>query len=125
VEVRLDKKKIVPSYENGSIRFSLQVNLDAQVQYVGLDGLFPLNKTALNEIKTQVDGTIHQELQSTVDRSQMEFQSDYLLFGEAFRIAYPDVFDKMDWGQEYLSAQIDVQTKVDLRVSPRMDLGPS
>jgi Ger(x)C family germination protein len=125
VEVRLDKRKIVPSYENGSIRLILQVDLDAQVQYVGLDGLFPLNKTALNEIKTQVDGMIHQELQSTVDRSQKEFQSDYLLFGEAFRIAYPDVFDKMDWGQEYLNAQIDVQTKVDLRVSPRMDLGPS
>ena len=124
-EVHLVKREIVPSYENGSIRFHLHVELDAIVQYISLDGLLPLNETALEEIKTQVNDIIHQELQSTVDRSQKEFQSDYLLFGEAFRIAYPDAFDAMDWEQAYLNAQIEVQTKVDLKVTHRMEYNPS
>ena len=124
-EVRLSKRKIVPSYENGEIRFYLQLELDALVQYVSHDGLFPLNETALKEIKAQVEDMIYQELQSTVDRSQKEFQSDYLLLGDAFRIAYPDAFDAMDWEQAYPNAQIQVQTKVDLKVTPRMNYSPS
>jgi Ger(x)C family germination protein len=124
-EVRLDKKRIVPSYENGNIRFILQVDLDAVVQYVSHDGLFPLTKTALNKINAQLNDMIHQELQSTVDRSQKEFQSDYLFFCEAFRIAYPIAFDKMDWEQVYSNAQIEVRTNVDLKVTPKMDLEPS
>lgn len=125
VETRLNRRRIVPSYQNGVIRFSLQMEIEGMVQYVSQVELFPLNETALQEIKTQVGEMIRQELTSTVEQSQKEFKSDYLLFGEAFRIAYPDVFEALDWEQAYETAQIDVQTKLDMKINTRIVLDPS
>jgi hypothetical protein len=43
-------------------------------------------------------------------------------FGEVFRLAYPDEYERMDWPMEYLKAEIDTNTSVDISVSDKMDI---
>jgi hypothetical protein len=65
------------------------------------------------------------EVRTAIEQSQKQFQSDYLLFGEYFRVAYPDEYERMDWQTEYLSAEIDTSTSVDITVSDKMDIEAS
>ncbi len=124
VEVRVAQKKIVPGYHEGAVRFTVRFEFEAIVQYASEALLFPLNEQALQEISQSLQQALQEEIRSAIERSQKEFQSDYLMFGEAFRMAYPDVYDRINWIGEYPDAQIDVQTKIDLSITPKMDLDP-
>ncbi len=124
VKVKVAKKKIIPSYQEGTVRFSVQFEFEAIVQYVSQVRLFPLDEQAMQEISQNLQQMLENELRMTIERSQKEFQSDYLLFSEEFRIAYPDVYEGMNWTEEYPKAQIGLQTKVDIYVSKKMDFEP-
>lgn len=125
VEVEMSGKKIVPTFQEGVIRYSLQMEFKAEVQYFNDVVMFPLDKQAMNEITKNLEQTLRDEIQRTIEQSQKEFQSDYLEFCDAFRCAYPDVYDKLDWAVTYPNAQIEVSTLIDLSVSKKMDYEPS
>jgi Ger(x)C family germination protein len=124
VEVRLAGRKITPVYKDGIVRFKLQMKYDAMILYFTQAQLFPLDKKALDEINQNLNQMLQEEIQNTIAQSQTQFQSDYLEFCDAFRTAYPDVYEKINWMQEYPKAQIEVQTQVDLSVSQIMDYEP-
>ncbi len=124
VEVKVAKKKITPAYQEGAVRFSVQFEFEAMVRYVSGVLMFPLDEQAMQEISQNLQQALEEELRLTIERSQKEFQSDYLLFGEEFRIDYPEVYEGMNWNEEYPNAQIGLKTKVDLSVSPKMDYEP-
>ncbi len=125
VEVELTDKKIVPSYQDGAIRFSVQLKLKGDVQYFSQVALFPLDEQIMKEIEQNLTQMLQEDIKSTIDQSQKEFQSDYLMFCEAFRLAYPEVYEKLEFGQVYPNVSIDVFTSLDLSISPKMDLEPS
>ena len=124
VEVKIAGKKIVPDYQQDDARFSVEVDFSAMVLYFSKVLLFPLNEQAMQEISANLQQVLEEEIRGTIERSQKEFQSDYLLFGESFRIAYPDVYDGMDWVEEYPHAQMEVKTKIDLSITSKMNLEP-
>ena len=125
VEVELTGKKIIPVYQDGVIRFRVQMEFKGDVQYFSQVALFPLDEQKMKEIKQNLTQMLQEEIQTTIDQSQKEFQSDYLMFCEAFRLAYPNVYDKLDFGQVYPNVQIEVSTSLDLSISPKMDYDPS
>ena len=125
VEVELTQKKIVPSYQDGTIRFSVQIKFKGDVQYFSQVALFPLDEQKMKEIKLNLTQVLQEEIQKTIDQSQKEFQSDYLMFCESLRLAYPEVYDKLDFGQVYPNVQIEVSTSLDVSISPKMDYDPS
>ena len=124
VEVKIAKKKIIPAYQEGAARFSVQFEFEAMVRYVSKVLMFPLDEQAMQEISLNLKQALEEELSLTIERSQKEFQSDYLLFGETFRIAYPDAYEGMNWNEEYPNAQIGLQSKMNLTVSLKMDYEP-
>jgi len=47
------------------------------------------------------------------------------MFCESFRMAYPEVYEKLDFAKVYPNVQIDVFASLELSISTKMDLDPS
>ena len=122
VEAQMTNKRIQPQYSNGQIRFLIHLGFDAMVQYQDEVHLFPLNDSRKQELTDSLIAMLTQEIEDAIQKSQVEFQSDYLMFGEIFRLTYPDAFERMDWNAEYLKAEFETSVSVDLAISERLDL---
>jgi len=124
-EVKLGHREIKPSYHDGQVSFRVQLTFKATIQYKTEVSLFPLNEQNIQQYSDDLNQVLAQEVRAAIEQSQNEFQSDYLEFGEAFRLAYPDEFERMDWSAEYLKAIIETSTSVDISVSDKIDIEAS
>ncbi len=124
-EVQLTHRDIKPSYENEKIKFQVQIAFKATIQYNSEPSLFPLNDQNIQKYSDDLNGVLASEVRTAVEQSQTLFQSDYLLFGEIFRLNYPDEYEQMDWPAEYLKAEIETSTSVDATVSDKIDMEAS
>lgn len=125
MEVDLGHRNIKPSYQDGRIRFQVQLSFKATIQYTSDVSLFPINKQDLQKYADNLNQMLSQEIMATIEQSQNQFKSDYLNFGEAFRLAYPDEFERMDWLLEYPKAEIEVGSSVNISVSKKIDIEKS
>lgn len=124
-EVKLDRRKIKPTYQNGRIGLQVQLAFKATIQYKSDVNLFPLNEQNIRRYCEDLNQVLAQEVMFAIKQSQNQFQSDYLNFGDAFRLAYPDEFERMDWSAEYPKAEIEVDTSIDISVSDKIDIEAS
>lgn len=124
-EVELAHRKIIPSYQDGQIRFQVQLAFKGTIQYKSEISLFPLNKESIRQYGDDLNQALEQEVRAAIALSQHQFQSDYLEFGEAFRLAYPDAHEGMDWAAEYPKAEIQTLTSMDISVSDKIDIEAS
>jgi Ger(x)C family germination protein len=124
-EVRLAHRDVKPSYQDGKVKFQVQIAFKAEIQYNSEPNPFPLNDQNIRKFSDDLNQVLASEVRTAVEQSQKLFQSDYLLFGEVFRLAYPDEFDAMDWPAEYLKAEIETSTSVDSSPSDKMDIQAS
>jgi len=124
-EVKLNKRKIKSTYQDGRIRFQVQLAFGATIQYKSDVKLFPLNGQNIQRYSDELNQVLSQEVRTAIEQSQNTFQCDYLDFGEAFRLAYPDEFERMDWIAEYPKTEIDISTTVDISVSDKLDIEAS
>ncbi|MEA4969970.1 MAG: Ger(x)C family spore germination protein [Candidatus Pelethousia sp.] len=125
VETELRRRKIKPSYQDGQIRFQVQLAFKATIQYKSDVSLFPLNEQNIQRYSEDLNQILAQEIRAAIAQSQHQFQSDYLDFGEAFRLTYPDEFERMDWMAEYPKAEVEVSTSIDISVSDKLDIKAS
>ena len=121
-EVELDHREIKPSYQDGRIGFRVRIAFKATIQYKSNVSLFPLNEQDIRRYGDDLNQVLAQEIRDAIEQSQNQFQSDYLNLGEAFRLAYPDEFERMDWSAEYLKAEIETDTSIDISVSDKLDI---
>ena len=118
----MKNRKIKPFYQDGRILFQVQLAFDAMIRYQSDVSLFPLDDQIMQELSGRLSALITQEIQNTIEQSQTEFQSDYLMFCEPFRVSYPDAYERMDWAVEYLKAEIQTSISVNITVSDKLDL---
>ncbi len=121
-EVELSGRTVKPSYQAGRTGFQIRLSFKATIQYNSDPILFPMNAQNMEKLSGDLNQVLASEVRMAIEQSQVQFQCDYLRLGEAFRIAYPDVYDQMDWLSEYPKAEIEVGTYVDLSVSEKMDI---
>jgi acyl-homoserine lactone acylase PvdQ len=124
-EVELDHREIDPTYQDGKVKFSVKIAFKATIQYNSEPSLFPLNDQNIQKFSDDLNGVLASEVRAAVDESQKLFQSDYLLFGENFRLNYPNQYEQMDWPAEYLKAEIETSTSVDVTVNDKIDIEAS
>lgn len=124
-EVELSSRTVKPSYQEGRIRFQIGLAFKATIQYTSDPVLFPLNAQNIEKFSGDLNQVLASEVRTAIEQSQVQFQSDYLKFGEAFRIAYPDAYEQMDWLSEYPKAEIETSTVVDISVSDKMNIEAS
>lgn len=122
VKVELNKRQIKPAYQNGKITFDVNLSFDATIEYQSAVSLFPIDAQVKKELAANLNATLGQQIRDAIDQSQFQFQCDYLTFANAFRVAYPDAYDKMDWQTEYPKAEVTVTTSVDIAVGDKMDI---
>lgn len=113
VKVTLKSKKIKPRYEDGKISFSMDFNFDSLLMYLNTDE--NLDDGSLEEIKTNLQQMLLNDIGKTIYTAQTGFGCDYLNFSEDFRINYPAEYRDMDWSKEFLNATftIGVRTTLD------------
>lgn len=124
-EVERVKREIKPSHENGAVKFEVTLAFEATIQYKSAISLFPMDDESIEKFSDDLNRVLKQEVEAAIELSQKQFQSDYMEFGEAFRLAYPDEFEKMDWAAEYPKAAIEVKTSVDSAASDKLDIEAS
>ena len=61
------------------------------------------------------------DIYKAITLAQSVYKCDYLDFDDAFRIAYPQVFKKINWYDKYLSAVFNIRVKTDLDPGGIMD----
>ncbi|MEA4897531.1 MAG: Ger(x)C family spore germination protein [Christensenellaceae bacterium] len=124
-EVKLGQRDIKPFYRDGQVSFRVQLTFKATIQYKTDVSLFPLNGQNIQQYADDLNQVLAQEVRAAIEQSQNQFHSDYLEFGEAFRLAYPDEFERMDWSAEYLKAAIETNISIDISVSDKIDIEAS
>ncbi len=122
VQIRLDKRSVQPSYQDGTIRFTIDCRFD------GVLSNMSENTTVTEETGRQIAAALQEEIAqdifTAVQMSQQTFQSDYLDFFNTFRIAYPVEFRNMDWCSEYPNAAVTIRVSVSLDTSGVLDFSP-
>jgi spore germination protein KC len=124
-EVELASRDVKPSYRDGKVKFEVKLAFRATIQYKSGTSLFPLNEKNIKEYSDSLRRVLKSEVDAAIQLSQRQFRSDYMSFGEALRIAYPDEFEKMDWAAEYPKAEIETEMSVDCAVSDKLDIEAS
>lgn len=121
IEVSLKKLKIKSSYENGKISYDLKLDFEAKLMYGDNKTPYNFDDTANSEVTNILTETLKSELSDAIDQAQKKFKCDYLQFDDAFRIKYPEEFEKMDWQNEFEKSTYNIDVKVVLIGTWMMD----
>lgn len=122
VAVEMRKRKIKPVYENRQIYFHLTFSFGAELSNYSND--IPVTQALHDQIQENLRTMIFDELAEAILTSQKEYESDYLGFFSAFRIAYPTEVRAMKWSDEYPDAKIDIAIDVDFDSTGSLDYIP-
>lgn len=71
----------------------MRLAFKATIQYKSDVSLFPLNDQNIQQYSDDLNQVLAQEIRAAIEQSQVQIQSDYLDFGETFRLTYPDAFE--------------------------------
>ncbi len=123
VEVKLTKRIITPYYSDKQVEFQTEFVFDAIVIY--LDDNVVFDETAAEETRKNLQKMVLEDLITTVRKSKYTFRCEYLEFDEAFRIGYPDVYEKMDWSEEFSKSKVSISVKASLDPGGMMDFAES
>ncbi len=121
VEATLTDRKIKAYYENGRPVFKISLKFDATLEYG--DRKTPYNfgeadDKALTAILKQM---IEQDVKEAIFQAQTTFKTDYLQLDDAFRVAYPQVYDSVDWNVAFEQALIAAEAEVSLKSAAMID----
>jgi hypothetical protein len=121
-KLKLKKKKIEPSYQDGKIGFLITETLNAELAYMSEAITFYDQGEA--QLKADLEDMIANDILETVRISKKEFRCDYLQFSTYFRIKYPVEYRTIYWEEEFPDAEIGVQVTVDLDTTGKHDFIP-
>jgi spore germination protein KC len=118
----LVKREIKAYYDNGRILFALNLSFDTIILHPS--SKIPVTKKMVEEAKEKQKELLMQDILMTLGFSRNYFGLDYLSFSEAFRIAYPDEFEGMDWKKEFKNAEFSVNIDLDVKEDVSVDYDP-
>jgi spore germination protein KC len=123
LETTQKKRSIKSSYDGEKASFEVNLNYRAV-------GRYPSQRVTITdqtreELKGKLTEQIQNDIQSTIDKSQKEYECDYLSFSEPFRIAYPDAYEAMNWHDEFKKAEFHLNITVDVVPNRTVDYDPN
>lgn len=102
-------RKITPVYSNGIIGFQVKINTAGMVMEEDGSDLDFSKTENLRKMESLFTMAIKQQVQSAINKSQIEVKSDYLGFSKAFQQYHPETFKTLDWSEVYPAVPIEVQ----------------
>ena len=121
VEVVLTDREIKATYENGRPAFKISLKLDATLEYGDKKTPYNFTDTDNQAVTGILKQIIEQDVRDAVYQAQYTFKTDYLQLDDAFRVAYPEVYDSMDWNVSFGEATISAEAEVNLKPTIRVD----
>jgi Ger(x)C family germination protein len=122
-DVLLTKKKVTPYYENGKIRFDIQFEAKAELMYGDKKIPYDFEEKATADVSSMLADMLMKDISDAILQAQVEFKCDYLQFDDEFRIKYPVEFENMDWQNEFINAQMNLNVSINLSPVWMMDYG--
>lgn len=117
----LTDRKIKAYYENGRPVFNISLKLDATLEYGDRKTPYGLGDADFEAISSNLRQIIEQDVKDAIFQAQTTFKTDYLQLDDAFRVAFPVVYDSMDWNVAFGQALIATEVEVDLKPAYMLD----
>ncbi len=112
LETSLKSNAIKARWDGSRASFTIDMDFEAKLMYQSFAS--PVTSEVEKQIKTglsdQLMGDVTQAIQTSVG-----LKCDYLYFSEPFRIAYPSVYDQVDWDSTFTNADFTVNINVALK----------
>lgn len=124
VNVKTKKTKLEPSYAEEQIHMNLKLNISAEVMYGNEKTPYLFNDEDMKNMSAILGDIVKEDVTMAIEQAQDEFNCDYLQFDDAFRIKYPEVFDNMNWDEQFSKITTAVDVKVSMSTQPGLDYGP-
>lgn len=107
------RTKITPSIDNkGLLTFRVRTDVTGEISETN-----PRKTEVTLKDKKALETKAAQLIKKDIDNLLLKlqgFNSDPLGFGEKFRVAYPQTWEKINWHEVYPAARFDVDTKLQL-----------
>lgn len=123
LETKLKGKKITAAYDGEKASFELSLNFEAMELYPSCR--MTVSKETESQLKEHLEAQIRDDIQETIEKSQKEYECDYLSFSEPFRISFPEAYEKMNWEDEFKKAEFNVNVSVKLKPNRSFDYKPT
>ncbi|GAA0177546.1 Ger(x)C family spore germination protein [Clostridium sediminicola] len=101
-----NKRKINVDYLDKRLNISIDMDLSAQLRYQYYTG--KVNGRDIKELENMLSDQVKKDIVSNVERAQKEFQCDIFGFARYFRAEDPKTFQKIDWENEFINANVNV-----------------
>lgn len=122
IEAKMKGRSITAYYEENRVRFKLDFSFEGIMQYP--ETAAPVTEQMHQELKTNMENMLMQEISAALLTSRDKFGLDYLSLSEAFRIKYPDIYKNMDWKSEFKNATFDISVNSTLCPDKTFDYNP-
>lgn len=113
LDVEVKKRKIKTEYINDKVVINVDLNSAAGLQYQY--HTHSLSDKDIKQIENIVSSKIKNDILKAFKRSQTEFKCDIFGFAKYFRADNPKIYDEIDWKDEYLNADINVNVKTKIK----------
>ncbi len=121
LETKLKSSFVKVKWDGVQASFILDFDFEAQLIYQST------NNPVTAEVKKQIETDISNQLMADITqaiRTSMEFGCDYLSYSEPFRVAYPEVYDNLDWQSTFANAHFSVNLTVPIKEHSAYDYNP-
>lgn len=118
----LGKKKIKAYYQNGKIKFDINMNFIFKLEYTDYNR--PVTEDDMDRLNAELKDKVKKDILETIHQAQKEYNCDYLDFYLYFRASHPDEFEKMDWNKKFSEADVNVNIKSRIKAENLANLEP-
>lgn len=102
--------KIIPKRNGDDLSFLVKVNVSGNVieEQFGRDLSEPKN---LEKVENMLSTTVTAQVKNAVYKSQKQLKTDYLGFGKALEITYPQLYKTLDWPKVYPNVPVTLKVQ--------------
>jgi Ger(x)C family germination protein len=121
VDTTLMDRQIKAYYEGGRPVFKVSLKFDATLEYGDRKTPYGFSDADNAAMTAILKGLLERDVKDAIFQAQSTFKTDYLQFDDAFRVAFPAVYDEVDWGVAFQQALIATEVEVNLKSTYMLD----
>ncbi|WP_392485976.1 Ger(x)C family spore germination protein [Haloimpatiens sp. FM7315] len=111
-KTRIRKKKINTYYENNKVSINIDLELDAELQY--LYYIMRITPSESEKLEKLVSNQVERQIFTIVKKTQEDYKCDIFGFAKYFKSQHFKEYKNINWQKEYpnIEINVDVKTKI-------------
>lgn len=107
--ISIKKRKITTDYINDKTSISIDLDLVAELRYQYY--IEPISDEEVKRLENMISEKVKEDIISIIKRAQKEFECDIFQFGKQFRAKHHELYRQLDWEEEFIRADVNVNVK--------------